>query len=330
MFGITHFAGVLISVGLYWNEFFTFPLQIMEVLYLHVFFEITPLYLSGIADWLSRETLLMLFGFTLFALAISVFLLFTQKSHQKFINQSIFDGAASVSHKNEDIHRFISVVSHDLRTPLNSIAAIADILAFDAETLPANEVKKYAGNIYDLSMRINHLVNNMVDANNLELGEVKLELKSISLEKILTDIYASIQILGEKKSIKTSLEIQDNLPKVIADENALNRIIENLINNAYKFSESESEVRIRAEKLSKVNKVRISIEDEGPGFTEDDRKNIYNKFSKLSANPTGNEKSTGLGLYIVYTLLKRMNGDIDLESKPGEGSVFSVILNAAS
>lgn len=330
MFGITHFAGVFISVGLYWNEFFTFPLQIMEVLYLHGFLEMVPGYLSGITDWLSRETLLILFGFTLFALAISVFLLFTQKSHQKFLNQSIIAGAESVSHKNKDIYRFISVVSHDLRTPLNSIAAIADILAFDAENLPANEVKEYAGNIYDLSMRINHLVNNMVDANNLELGEVKLELKSISLEKILTDIYASIQILGEKKSIKTSLEIQDNLPKVIADENALNRIIENLINNAYKFSESESEVRIRAEKLSKANKVRISIEDEGPGFTEDDRKNIYSKFSKLSAKPTGNEKSTGLGLYIVYTLLKRMNGDIDLESKPGEGSVFSVILNIAS
>jgi signal transduction histidine kinase len=199
----------------------------------------------------------------------------------------------------------------------------------EAEEIPPKEIEQYAGNIYDLTLRIDNLVNNMRDANKIDLGEVALDLQPVQTVALAKEAYDSLKVLGDKKSITTNLSIEDNIPNINADQDALKRVLENLINNAYKFSNEGSTVEINVQYLKEIGKVKISISDEGPGFTQDDRKKLYGKFSKLSAAPTGGEKTTGLGLFIVKNLVERMNGSIELESTPGKGSVFSVILDEA-
>jgi signal transduction histidine kinase len=296
---------------------------------LHIFYD--PLVINNL-QWLSQEILLTLLGISLviiFFMGTRIMNTRKDSNNRETLNESLSNYPISSTSINDDVHRFIGIVSHDIRSPLSSISAISEIMAMDADQLPPEEIKEYAGNIQDLTVRINNLVSNMKDANRIDLGEVKLELNPLKAEAIAKEAYDSLKVLGNKKGIETTLSIQDNLPKVVADQDALKRVLENLINNAYKFSDKHSTVKIDVEYLKKESKVKLSISDEGPGFTQDDRKKLYQKFSKLSAVPTGGEKTTGLGLFIVHNLVERMNGSIHLDSTPGEGSVFSVILGEA-
>jgi signal transduction histidine kinase len=332
MTGGTYQAGMLIVSSDFWDSLCAISMGEVGLNYLFDFTTSGLLLIAGTLEWLTRDTLFILFALSLIGLIIVGTMLISyrkQRKRQQEINKSLSDGARSLSYLNDDIHRFIGIVSHDLRSPLNSITAISELLAMDAGQLPPEEIEEYAGNIYDLTMRINNLVSNMMDANKIELGEVKIKPEPISVQKTVTDVFNALKILGDKKSIKTTLEIRNHLPLVIADQDALTRVLENLVNNAYKFSRPGSEVTIKVEHLSAEEKVKISIGDEGPGFTEEDKKNMYNKFSKLSASPTGGEKTTGLGLYIVQKLVHRMGGRIELDSEPGSGSEFSIYLKSA-
>ncbi|WP_421775544.1 sensor histidine kinase [Gracilimonas sp.] len=332
MTGGTYQAGMLIVSPESWYSWCTISMGGVELNYLFESFTLGLLLIAGSLEWLTRDTLLILFLLSLSGLLILSVILFSykrQRERQHDINKSLSDGARNLSYLNDDIHRFIGVVSHDLRSPLNSITAISELLAMDADQLPPKEIEEYAGNIHDLTMRINNLVSNMMDANKIELGEVKINPEPISVLETVTGVFNSLKILGDKKAIQTTLQANDNLPLVIADQDALTRVLENLVNNAYKFSEPNSEVTIKAEYLSDKERVKISIGDQGPGFTKEDRENMYNKFSRLSAAPTGGEKSTGLGLYIVQKLVHRMGGRIELDTEPGRGSVFSIYLKSA-
>ncbi|MEQ8526118.1 HAMP domain-containing sensor histidine kinase [Gracilimonas sp.] len=332
MIGGTYLAGMLIVSLSFWDRLCAISVGEVGLNYLLDFNPLGLLHFAGSLDWLTREALIILFSISLIGLLILGTILLSYKKQQErqdALNKSLSDGARNLSHLNDNIHRFIGVVSHDLRSPLSSITAISELLAMDADKLPPEEIEEYAGNIHDLTMRINNLVSNMMDANKIELGEVKINPKPISAEQTVTEVFNSLRILGEKKSIKTSLKIEDNIPDVLADQDALTRVLENLVNNAYKFSRPNSEVTITVQHLSNTDKVKISVGDEGPGFTKEDKKRLYSKFSKLSAAPTGGEKTTGLGLFIVQKLVHRMDGRIELDTEAGKGSVFSVILKSA-
>ena len=332
MTGGTYQAGMLFVSQGYWDSLYAIAEGVVRLNYLLYFDSFGLLLFAGSLDWLTRDILLILFSISLIGLLILGSMLLSyrkQRERQNAINKSLSDGARNLSHLNDDIHRFIGIVSHDLRSPLNSITAISELLVMDSDQLPPEEIEEYAGSIHDLTMRINNLVSNMMDANKIELGEVKIEPERISPEKTVKEVFNALRILGDKKSIKTTLNVESNLPNVLADQDALTRVLENLVNNAYKFSEANSEVSITVQHLPDEDKIKISVGDEGPGFTEEDKKKLYSKFSRLSASPTGGEKTTGLGLFIVHKLVHRMGGRIELDTEPGKGSVFSIILETA-
>ena len=324
-------AGVCVSYGLNIGGNYVSSFLFIDIPGLLSSIILEPLLIFNV-QWLSQEVLLMLIVLCLiiiFVLGIRLKSYRRDSKDQKTINESLTNRSAQVASLNENINRFISIVSHDLRSPLNSISAISELLAMDAEKIPPEEIRKYADNVHDLTMRINNLVNNMRDVNRIEMGEVSFNLKSVDTTKIAKEAYDSLKVLGDKKSITTTLNIEDSIPNIRADQDALKRVLENLINNAYKFSGEGSTVEIQAEYLTEEGKVSISVRDQGPGFTKEDRKKLYSKFSQLSATPTAGEKTTGLGLFIVQELVERMNGTIELDSTPGEGSTFSVILEEA-
>ncbi len=235
--------------------------------------------------------------------------------------------AVTISKINADKDHFIGVVSHDLRSPLNSIMGLSSILAEDAKNTPFEEVQEFSSIILSSSHRMEHLINNMLDANKIETGNTKLNIAPILLQDALSAIVDSVLYLGKEKEIETEIFIEDNLPKILGDYDAVQRVIENLISNAYKFSEKNSLVKIKASQQG--NQVQVSIKDQGPGMSELDRSKLFRKFEKLSATPTGNEKSTGLGLFIVKNLMVQMNGTILVESELDRGTTFSVLFNIA-
>ncbi|MBO6794676.1 MAG: ATP-binding protein [Balneolaceae bacterium] len=228
---------------------------------------------------------------------------------------------------NTDKNHFIGVVSHDLRSPLNSVMVLSEFMKDDPDMIDAETAKEYGSIIYNSTQQMQQLLNNMLDVNKIESKTAGVSTEEIQLENILKSAYSTLSIFGKEKDIVTILDIEGELPLVQADESAVHRILENLVNNAYKFSPEGRIVKICAKEIG--TQVEISVVDQGPGFTDLDKTKLFKKFEKLSANPTANEKSTGLGLYIVKNLVQQMNGTILVESEQGKGTTFKVLLNKA-
>lgn len=228
---------------------------------------------------------------------------------------------------NKDKDHFIGVVSHDLRSPLNAIMMLSSILAEDSKNSTPDEVEEFGSIILNSGKRMEHLIKNMLDTNKIETGNVKLESVPISVKEAIDEVADSVIYLSKEKDIETEIFIEDDLPKILGDFNAIQRIIENLVSNAYKFSPHSSYVLISATKEG--SQVQLLVQDQGLGMSELDRGKLFTKFEKLSASPTGNEKSTGLGLYIVKNLVSEMNGTILVESELDKGTTFKVLFNQA-
>ncbi|MFV1883479.1 MAG: ATP-binding protein [Balneola sp.] len=232
-----------------------------------------------------------------------------------------------ISRINDDKNHFIGVVSHDLRSPLNSIMALSSLLNDDPAGSPPEEIKEFSSIILNSSKRMETLINNMLDVNKIETGNTRLELLPTSIKGIIAEIAESMSHLGNEKNITTEIKIDDDLPIVMADGIAVARVLENLISNAYKFSPKQSTVSILA--TSDDGKVQIVVKDQGHGMSDLDRSKLFQKFEKLSASPTGNEKSTGLGLYIVKNLMAEMKGTVLVESELNRGTSFKLLFNKA-
>jgi signal transduction histidine kinase len=141
------------------------------------------------------------------------------------------------------------------------------------------------------------------------------------LGQLLEERIAFYQFLSINKKIDLQL-IHDLDKQVKSNPGYLSRIIDNLVSNAIKFSKNESIIHVNAKIAD--GSLTLIVKDNGPGFSEDDKKLLYQRFKKLSARPTGGESSNGLGLAIVKTLIDRLNGEITLTSELGKGSEFTI------
>jgi signal transduction histidine kinase len=235
--------------------------------------------------------------------------------------------ANKLAETNEDKDHFIGVVSHDLRSPLNSIMVLSSMMADDPEGTDSETLREYSNIITNSSKRMEHLIGNMLDANKIETGNTRLKLSSFALQEQIKSIFNSTKVLGKEKNIETKLEVQENLPNIKGEPHAVSRVLENLMSNAYKFSPPGSTITISL--TEEGEQVQLAVADQGPGLTDLDRKKLFTKFEKLSASPTANEKTTGLGLYIVKNLVQEMKGTILVESDYGRGTTFKILFNKA-
>tara|TARA_Y100001935_G_scaffold128815_1_gene106817 strand:- start:31699 stop:33498 length:1800 start_codon:yes stop_codon:yes gene_type:complete len=199
---------------------------------------------------------------------------------------------------NQDKDHFIGVVSHDLRSPLNSIMMLSSLINSDPEDVDTDSLKEYSSIIFNSSRRMEYLINNMLDANKIETGTTKIALKPTSLNNSISAVIDGIKILGADKDINTELNLPDHEITILSEYNALVRVLENLISNAYKFSPPGSTVTISANDVDQ--RAYFDVSDQGPGLTQLDKTKLFHKFEKLSASPTGNEKQPDW----VYSLLR--------------------------
>lgn len=218
---------------------------------------------------------------------------------------------------NKEKDEIIAIVAHDLRSPLNRIIGLLDLIKKDFQPEFSDMAMQSAE---DLRSRINHIL----DVEALNAREVKLYPEELSVNKIVEDVYRNFESTATQKGIILKKELLEKDPKVNTDINVLKEVCENLVSNAIKFSPPESKVCI---KVSNSNsKVRFHFIDQGPGLDEKDHKHLFTKFRKLSAKPTGNEPSSGLGLAIVKKYVDALEGKVWCESEKGKGAEFIVEL----
>jgi signal transduction histidine kinase len=223
-----------------------------------------------------------------------------------------------LSELNHEKDTLMNIVAHDLKSPLNRIHGLADLVEVEGNL--SNEQIKYLGLIKDSTRSGLDLIVDLLDVNSLEVNR-EPRYSNFNLSAFLRDRVSTFGHYASVKEIEIKL-IERDIDEISLDQEYLSRIMDNLISNAVKFSPRNSLVIISAEKINGY--YVIEVKDHGPGFNPNDKKYLYQKFKKLSARPTAGETSNGLGLAIVKILVDRLGGSIELNSTPGLGSEFTI------
>lgn len=227
---------------------------------------------------------------------------------------------------NEEKNTLMGVVAHDLRSPLNNIKGLMALVKMENSSL-SPEQSHYFHLVDDTMERMRDMIDRVLDVSVVEDMKVNLNLKKVDLGQTMNFVASNFELLAEKKSIRIHGDLDTKTHYIFADYNYLLQVIENLLSNAIKFSEPGKNIYLNI--FQEDGSETMVIRDEGPGISEEDRKMLFNKFQKLSAKPTDNEKSTGLGLSIVKKFVDAMEAEILCESELGKGTSFIVKFKTA-
>jgi two-component system, sensor histidine kinase and response regulator len=226
----------------------------------------------------------------------------------------------------EDKDELLGILTHDLKNHLGGMQMTAQLLYDRAAAANDPALKRMSGNILTSTGQMLAFVRQFLANSSADRG-LTVHIEPVCLISVTSKIVRQYAELAERKSIRLHLEIPEANALVQADRAGLEQVLDNLISNAVKFSPSGKNVWIQVQ--SGADAHRCVIRDEGPGFTAEDRAQMFQRYRRLSAAPTGGEPSTGLGLSIVKKLIDAMQGELQCESTPGQGTAFSVILAAS-
>ena len=229
---------------------------------------------------------------------------------------------------NETKDRFISIISHDLRTPFSSILGFTDLLANDEE-LTDDERKQYVKYIQESSRSMLSLVNSLLDWTRLQTGRIKFEPQKIDISKIILDSVNALSGAAMQKGIEVRSHI-NQLLYLFVDKSLILQVFNNLISNAIKFTNKGGFVDVLFEPVSNSRFVRFSIKDTGVGIKEDDLAKLFSVDAKFTSEGTAGEKGSGLGLSLVKEIIEKHGGTISVESDYGNGTEFIFTLPIAS
>ena len=218
--------------------------------------------------------------------------------------------------------QFISNVSHELRTPVTVLRSYIDTLYNYGNDFDFNTQKEFIGVMNQEIIRLNTMVNDILDFSRYESQNLKPEMKPENIVDIINDCVDQVKILAEEHNIVFSIMIEPDLPQVMMNKETITRALTNIISNAIKYSPDGKRIKIRAERSRIGDYLEVSVEDQGPGIAEEYQKKVFDRFFRVE-NDTHTVKGTGLGLHLVKIAIeKQHNGQVFVQSKVGEGSTF--------
>ena len=217
---------------------------------------------------------------------------------------------------------FISNVSHELRTPVTVLRSYIDTLFNFGNEFDFSTQKEFIGVMNKEIIRLNRMVNDILDFSRLESTNIKLEKKNCNIVVLIENCVNSMQVLGQERNLTFSIMKEPDLPDIILNEGSVERAVKNLLSNAIKYSPEGGRIKIRAERARMGEYIEISIEDQGSGISEEYQNRIFDRFFRVE-NDTHTIKGTGLGLHLVkISIEKHHNGQVFVHSKLNEGSTF--------
>lgn len=227
---------------------------------------------------------------------------------------------------NEEKNGIIELTAHDLNNPLQAVLGFSDVLL---SKIPEEhqDLINYTLTIKSSAQKAVGIIKDLMEVNMIEQGKLKLMFDEFDVRDVLIKVIDDYLFLSAKKNQKIIYDESEDDCIIKTDVSKLERIFDNLISNAIKYSDFGGTIKISCQKVKDnltKDTIKISIQDNGPGFTEDDKQKLFTKFAKLSAKPTADEASTGLGLSIVKKLTELLNGKIELESEFGKGANFII------
>ncbi|MBW8683748.1 response regulator [Chitinophaga rhizophila] len=220
---------------------------------------------------------------------------------------------------------FLANMSHELRTPLNSVLILARLLEENKERNLSHKQVEYAGIIHRSGSDLLKLINDILDLSKIEAGKVEMQIEAVPVKQIVSDLEQLFQVVAEERGIRFSTEIQPGVPETIqTDHQRLEQVIKNLLSNAFKFTPKDGSVSLRW--MVKSDGIHIAVKDTGTGIPADKQQLIFEAFRQADGSTSRKYGGTGLGLSISKELMKRLGGEIRLESQEGVGSTFTVVI----
>jgi len=230
---------------------------------------------------------------------------------------------------------FITNLSHELRTPLNVIIGFSEMMKEGMAGHITDTQKEYLTDIYDSGNHLLSLINDLLDLSKIEAGRMELELREFNLKKLIEMSLLMFKERAMRHNIKGEALVEEGVENIIADERKIKQVLFNLLSNAFKFTPDGGAVTVRARGMMdefvrhpseavvhRPSVIEITVEDTGPGISEEDQKKLFQPFQQLESPLTKRYKGTGLGLAISKNIVEHHAGKIWVESEVGKGSKF--------
>ncbi|HZU87149.1 MAG TPA: ATP-binding protein [Anaerolineaceae bacterium] len=231
------------------------------------------------------------------------------------------DQALSASHYKSEL---MARVSHELRTPLGAILGYSELLKRGALGPLAPKQQQVMEDVLDSTNHLTELINDLLDQSYIESGNIQISNQPFAIQKI-RDQALAFKIKAESKNLRYTVRLDPDLPNLIlGDEKRVRQILNNLISNAIKFTE-HGEVHVSFAANGAQNWM-IEVRDTGPGIPREVQSRVFDPFWQLDTSITRSKEGYGLGLSIVKQITELIGGEVSLQSEPGQGSTFRVIL----
>ncbi|MDP2910284.1 MAG: HAMP domain-containing sensor histidine kinase [bacterium] len=248
----------------------------------------------------------------LIVLAITAFLLVIS-----FVITQSFQRLAEASRMKSE---FINIVSHQLRSPLTNIKWTFEVLTSEDFKVPEEKQEEYFINVKENIARMIELVDDLLVVSKIEEGIFAVVKKEVSLDDLIRSLISRYKVFAESSHINLIFQSGKDVPNIFADSSMLKLVIENLIDNAIRYTRGGGKVEIKTEKQDK--KVVVSVSDSGVGIPGEEQKYIFQKFFRAENVLKQRTKGSGLGLYVCKTIILKSGGKIWFESKEGRGTTF--------
>ncbi|MCF8339232.1 MAG: HAMP domain-containing histidine kinase, partial [Bacteroidales bacterium] len=245
----------------------------------------------------------------------------TQQQELAKKNEELYESQKRLKEVDKDRNQLFSIISHDLRSPFNSLLGFSEMLVEEVRHgKDLESIEMMSENIYKSSMQLFELIQNLLEWANSERGKIQFKPENVVMHKIADENVNLANHMAQQKGVEVINDIDHNIA-VTADVNMLNTIMRNLIFNSVKFTSENGYVRISAEELD--NEVKVYIEDNGMGMNQEEKERILYSEDTFSKEGTNKEKGAGLGLVLVKSFLNKHNGHLDIESTVNQGTTFS-------
>ncbi len=263
--------------------------------------------------------------------------LFRQKADIQAAREQLEIKAEELAIASRYKSEFLANMSHELRTPLNSLLILSQMLAANRNGNLSEEEKESASLINKSGSDLLHLINEILDLSKIEAGKMQLHIDTISVAQLLKNLESGFRHMVAEKGLKFEFIIdEDSVTELESDRMRVEQILKNLISNSIKFTEKGS-ITVRAGKpdpasnlfrseLKLNDSIAISVSDTGIGIPVEKQKVIFEAFQQADGSTSRKYGGTGLGLSICRELASILGGEIQLQSKPGKGSTFTLFL----
>jgi signal transduction histidine kinase len=262
--------------------------------------------------------------FTLIMLVIASYSIYVRSKNNIELGESISKSNHLLTVAIEDIkikNQYIGMAAHDLRNPLGAVYSFSELILEDTDNL-SDEHRMMTEQILHSSEHALSLVNEMLDVQKIEEGQLEHHFETINVDQVTNVILFGFKDKLTKKEIALDVNIQTDQP-LNTNKTVLIQVLDNLISNAIKFSHRNTKINLDISRND--NFLRVSVKDHGIGISKENIPKVFQRFEKIG-KPTEGESSTGLGLSIIYDRLHQINGSITCRSEHGKGTEFTALI----